>query len=284
MTVEDYYDTCDGGISTTDGCKLNIEKACINGIEVDLLESRTLDLVMKGNGFDSRGSDALNKSDFSDPSKMYNTVSTPGGRQIQLCTKLDGLKEEDVASLTARKLPTDKDFDVESTPALIKPGQMVGFNSLHYRLKMRDGQLSYEVELRSLENIEGPKAVGRQKRTDLAQVAGKGTGGVLDIREVLKKLFVINLVRCKKNISFTDRPEMTSFFKTISDTPEKIRQAEAEEFQKVLAAIGPSGVDKAALRSNFQRVFKVDLPVADAPDEEPKKVVPRIDKHRAKSP
>jgi hypothetical protein len=36
MTVTDYMDSCDGAITNIDGCKLNYEKACVNGVEVDL--------------------------------------------------------------------------------------------------------------------------------------------------------------------------------------------------------------------------------------------------------
>lgn len=42
MTVSKYMDNCDGAIKRNDGCKLNYEKACINGVEVDLMESNTV--------------------------------------------------------------------------------------------------------------------------------------------------------------------------------------------------------------------------------------------------
>ena len=68
----------------------------------------------------------VTKDDFSDPTKMYNTVSTPGGTPINLCNKIDGLGAQDIRSLKVGNLPTDKDYVIESTPAFIKPGLDVG--------------------------------------------------------------------------------------------------------------------------------------------------------------
>jgi len=277
MTVADYMDSCDGAIRNTDGCKLNYEKACINGIEVDLMESNIVGGTFKDGGFDSHPSNALTKSYFSDPTKMYNTVSTPGGTSIHLCTKIDGVTDQNIRSLNLGNLPTDKDYVIESTPAFIKPGLDVGGTSFHWKVSVSHGQVSMEAEIQNSSQIDGPREVGSQKRTDLARVTGNS------LNDVFGKLFAENLVRCKKSSTFTDHPEVTTYYKRASDFPEPLRQSYAQDYQRILTAIAPSGVDKASLTRSFNRVFNVNLPVNDASDDEPTKGVPKTGKSRSRN-
>ena len=277
MTVADYMDSCDGAIITNDGCKLNYEKACINGVEVDLMESNTAGKIMRRNGFDPRPGNALTSSDFSDPTKMYNPVSTPGGTPIRLCAKIEGLTDQNIRSLQIHRLPTEKDYVIESTPAFIKPGLDIGANSLHWRVHVSRGQISIEVEVQNASRFDGPREVGSQKRTDLAKATGT------DIADVLSNLFGHNLVRCKKETTFSDHPEFTNYYRTASEFPEKSRQFYLKDYQKVLTAIAPSGVNGPALANRFNSAYNVNLPIDDVSDDEPPKVVPRTGKSRSRN-
>lgn len=160
--------------------------------------------VMKDSGFYPRPSNALTRDDFSDPSKMYNTVSTPGGKPLQLCNKIDGLEAQDIRSLKVGNLPTEKDYVIESTPAFIKPGLDFGGTSFHWRVRISGGQYSIEAEIQNPTRFDGPMKVGKQERTDLARATGTS------LSDVLVKLLGDNLVRCKKASTFSDHPEIRS--------------------------------------------------------------------------
>jgi len=271
MTLSDYLDSCDGAITNVTGCKLNFEKACINGFEVDLLESMTETDVLKDKGFDSHASRALTQNDFSDPSKMYNMVSTPKGTPLRLCSKVDGITKENVGSLNLGNLPTDKDYVIESSPAFLKPDSNIGYHSFHWRVVVSKGKVNLEVEIQFAAEFDGPAEVDRKNLTSLTQAKGK------TIDDINGELFAKNFVRCKKGTTFSDHPEWTYYYKTPAELPDNIRQGNIEDFQKAMTAISNAGVDKVALTENFNRVFHVNLQVAKEPkineQPNPKKIV-----------
>lgn len=65
--------------------------------------------------------------------------------------------------------------------------------------------------------------------------------------------------------------------------PEKSRQSFVPDYQRAITAIAPSGVNKAELTSNFNRVFNVTLPIDDASDDEPTKGIPKTGKSRSRN-
>jgi hypothetical protein len=271
MTLSEYMDSCDGAIKSVTGCKINFEKACINGFEVDLMESMTETGLLKNNGFDSHASSALTQNYFSDPSKMYNTVSTPSGKPLRLCTKVDGITKENVGSLYLGNLPTDKDYVIESSPAFLNPDSNIGAHSFHWRVVVSNGQVSVEAEIQFASKFDGPAMAGSQDLTSLTQAKGA------TIDDINKKLFAENRVRCKKGTTFSDHPEWTAYYKTPAELPDNILKGNVQAFQKAMISIENSGVDKYKLTDNFNKVFHVNLQVAEAPkiNEQPnaKKIV-----------
>lgn len=119
MTVEDYMEECDGAMVSKAGCNLNIEKVCINGVEVNLLKDSRMASpgALKIRGFNARMANGLDKSDFSNPSKMYNVVPTLAGKPLSLCSKIEGLSEEETRYLNIRSLPRNKNYIIDRTYA-----------------------------------------------------------------------------------------------------------------------------------------------------------------------
>jgi hypothetical protein len=226
MTVAKYMEDCDAALISMDGCRLNIEKACINGVEVDLMNKTLMPRSMGELGFKSQTSKGVSQNDFADPSKMYTPSQTPGGKTLNLCSKIEGLSPSETANLSLQKLPTDKDYVIESTPAFINPRQDVATLSFHWRLRMSQGQPSYEVEIRSVNNLDNSTA-GTNNKPSLT----KARGNTLD--EAFKQFSVFNLVRCKKEETFTDgNPQDT--FRSFAEIPTESRKVMLDNHKKVL--------------------------------------------------
>ncbi|MFM2006158.1 MAG: hypothetical protein RLZZ09_1813, partial [Pseudomonadota bacterium] len=259
MTVAKYMADCDAALISINGCRLNIEKACINGVEVDLMNKTLMPRSMGELGFKSQTSKGVSQNDFADPSKMYTPSQTPGGKTLSLCSKIEGLSPSETANLSLQKLPTDRDYVIESTPAFINPRQDVATLSFHWRLRMSQGQPSYEVEIRSVNNLDNSTA-GTNNKPSLT----KARGNTLD--EAFKQFSVFNLVRCKKVESFSDG-NLQNSVRSIAEVPTQDRQELMTDHKKVLKALATSGLDTKALANNMQRVL--NMPVTPEEDANP---------------
>ena len=138
MSIQQYMADCDAALTSIDGCRLNIEKACINGVEVDFINLPSFHVEWKVIGFHLQTSNGVKRSDFVDPSKMYNVSRTPGNRDLTLCSKIEGLSDAEVSKMRIDRLPPGKDFVVESVPAFINPKPDVASGSLHWKVTVKE--------------------------------------------------------------------------------------------------------------------------------------------------
>ncbi|MDD2767967.1 MAG: hypothetical protein PHT19_04500 [Methylococcus sp.] len=193
MTVEEYIAKCANGVASSDGCRINIEKACVNGAEVDLIGGGGLgtlfDINLKRYGFDPRFSNGLSKNDFSDPSQMYNKISLPNGKMTQLCHKIEGQTENETQGLTGSSLPSG-DYTIESVPAIVKPNERIGAMTLHWKIIVSGSSRQVEMELRTI-NQTDRQAVLDGKSAPYRVVSDS-------LHKAVLALFVSNLVKCKK--------------------------------------------------------------------------------------
>lgn len=260
MSIEQYMEDCDAALTSLDGCRLNIEKACINGVEVDLANSTEDHSGMKALGFRGQSSNGVKRSDFLDPSKMYTTSKTPGNRDLKLCSKVEGLTESEAAQMRLNNLPKDKDFVIESVPAFINPRPDVASTSFHWKMRVTNGTPFIEAEIRSLNNLDNSTS-GENNRPDLTKASGQS------FYEIFKKFLVANLVRCKKDQTFNDSTGATPA-RSLGEFPEQLRQSIAESHAKVVRGLANSGLDTAALTRNIQRILNVPATAPQADSEE----------------
>ena len=250
MSVQQYMEDCDAALTSLDGCRLNIEKACINGVEVDLVNDRFFLQDMDGIGFRHQASNGVKRSDFVDPSKMYNVSRTPGNRNLTLCSKVDGFSEADVSKMRIDRLPPGKDFVVESVPAFINPKPDVATLSLHWKVTVRNGKPFIQVEIRSFNDLD-KSTKGENNRPELTKAHGSS------FDEIFKQFSLINLVRCKKDQTF-DNSTDTVPLRSIGELSEDLRQSVAEDHTEILKGLSNSGLDTAALSRNVQSILRVD--------------------------
>lgn len=203
MSIQQYMEDCDAALISQDGCRLNIEKACINGVEVDLVNDRFFLQDMDGIGFRHQASNGVKRSDFVDPSKMYNVSRTPGNRDLTLCSKIEGLSDAEVSTMRIDRLPPGKDFVVESVPAFINPKPDVASISLHWKVTVRDGKPFIQVEIRGINNLD-ESAGGKNKRPQLTKAHGSS------FDEIFNQFSLKNLVRCKKEETFFESTRTTA--------------------------------------------------------------------------
>ena len=250
MSVDQYMEDCDAAILSQDGCRLNIEKACINGVEVDLVNLPSFQIHWEGIGFYSQTSNGVKRSDFVDPSKMYNVSRTPGNRDLTLCSKVDGLSEADVSKMRIDRLPPGKDFVVESVPAFINPKPDVASLSLHWKVTVRDGKPFIQVEIRSTNSLDESTG-GRNKRPQLTKAHGSS------FDEIFKQFSLKNLVRCKKGETFFESTRTTAAL-SLGEASEELRKGFASSHAKIMKGIDNSGLDTAALSRRVQDILRTD--------------------------
>lgn len=250
MSIQQYMEDCDAALTSLDGCRLNIEKACINGVEVDLVNDRFFLQDMDGIGFRHQASSGVKRSDFVDPSKMYNVSRTPGNRDLTLCSKVDGLSEADVSKMRIDRLPPGKDFVVESVPAFINPRPDVASVSLHWKITVKNGKPFIQVELRDVDDFD-KSTVGENNRPQLTKAHGSS------FDEIFNQFSLKNLVRCKKTQTFDDSTD-TVPLRNLGELPEDLRQSVAKEHTKILKGLSNSGLDTAALSRRVQSLLRTD--------------------------
>lgn len=250
MSVDQYMEDCDAAVISQDGCRLNIEKACINGVEVDFINLRSFQIHWEGMGFYSQASNGVKRSDFVDPSKMYNVSRTPGNRDLTLCSKIDGLSDAEVSNMRIDRLPQGKDFVVESVPAFINPRPDVASLGLHWKVTVRDGKPFIQAEIRGTNNLDESTG-GRNKRPDLTKAHGSS------FDEIFKQFYLKNLVRCKKGETFFESTRTTAA-RSLGELSEEYRKSLASSHAKIMKGIANSGLDTAALSRKAQDILRAD--------------------------
>ncbi len=250
MSIQQYMEDCDAALTSIDGCRLNIEKACINGVEVDFINLRSFQIHWEGMGFYSQASNGVKRSDFVDPSKMYNVSRTPGNRDLKLCSKIDGLSDAEVSKMRIDRLPPGKDFVVESVPAFINPRPDVASVSLHWKITVKNGKPFIQVEIRGLNHLDN-SAKGENNRPELTKAHGSS------FDEIFKQFSLKNLVRCKKDQTFDDSTE-TVPLSSIGEFPEHLRESFAKKHTEILKGLSNSGLDTVALSRKVQSILRVD--------------------------
>jgi hypothetical protein len=249
MSVDQYMEDCDGALASQDGCRLNIEKACINGVEVDLVDHYFINKVPLI-GCRQQASNGVKRSDFVDPSKMYNVSKTPGNRDLTLCSKVDGLSEADVSKMRIDRLPPGKDFVVESVPAFINPRPDVASTSLHWKITVKNGKPFIQVEIRATNNLD-ESATGRNGDPKYTKAHGSS------FNEIFEQFSTKKLVRCKKNETFL-RSATTTAARSLGEATENLRKGFAKDHAEIMKGIANSGLDTAALSRKVQDILKVD--------------------------
>jgi hypothetical protein len=214
---------------------------------------------MVGLGFTSQPSRGLKRSDFADPSKMYNVSKTQGGRDLKLCSKVEGISDAELANLDLNNLPSDKSFVIESVPAIINPDPNLASYSFHWKLTVTNGSPFIEAEFRTFLNIDESTA-GLNKNPKLTKASGR------DFDEVLRKFSLVNLVRCKSAETFSD-PEISERERSLADLPEDVRRSSAKYHSDTLKGLSNSGLDTAALNRRMSQILNVPLP--EPTSEEP---------------
>ena len=252
MSVHDYMKACDAAQISRDGCRINLEQACVNGVEVNLRERRNIGGRMEVLGFKPQPSRGLKRSDFADPSKMYNVSKTPGGRDLKLCSKAEGLSEAELANLDLSNLPSDQSFVIESVPAIINPDPNLASTTFHWKLTVTNGKPYVEGEFRAFDNLD-MSASGINKKPHLTKASGR------DFTEVLRKFSLDNLVRCKSAETFTDT-DVSSRARSLADYPEEVRRLIGKEHTEIMSGISNSGLDTAALTRRMSQILAMPLP------------------------
>lgn len=206
MTVADYMAQCVNGLVSNDGCRVNIEKVCVNGKEVNFWS----DFIgsLKKYGFETKPSNGLSEKNFSDSSQMYNKILLPNKEFTQLCTKIPGLPEnltQQNMDRAVRSLPSGN-YVIESVPPTINPNEDLASATLHYKITVSvdaQGQKQVVTELQ----LRNSDATDRQLSSSGRSAPFKVVSTTDDLRGVSNTLFNENLVRCKKTQTFTGHEE-----------------------------------------------------------------------------
>lgn len=185
-SIEDIMAVCDAPILSRRGCTINIEKACINGYEVDFLAviAGTLESATAFKANDSRYVHGVTSSDFLDskthPKDLYKEVKI-GERTQALCLKANGVKISDIdanhAFNTYQLDSMGEKFVLESVPSFIKPDFFSSDRSLHWKVTKKQDEFTVELEIRSLDEVD--KSVKIYKDSNRLFTA-TGRGATLD--------------------------------------------------------------------------------------------------------
>jgi hypothetical protein len=232
-SVEDVMTACQGGFKSLDGCRITLEKACVNGVEVSPPELRRLKNQL-GTGllFTGVEGQGLSGKDFSQAQKkelnekMYGTYETPGGKPYQLCSKVPDRALKGGGQLDLSQLPDG--FVIESVPAIINPNENVASATFHWKLRMINGKPQYSVEIRRL--------------FDLDYDFGIGTGS--SFLEVISDLSARKEVRC----TISGREKINSL---TNDRKKHLAQL----YVNIMSKLSNSGLNTAQLAENMHRML-----------------------------
>jgi len=259
MTIPDFMAACVDGVVSDDNCDLNLEKACVNGVEVDLWGRAAGYGKDFGFGFNARVSNAVSTKNFSDPSKMYNKILLPNGQSTQLCTKVSGLPENPAPGVLDRILVGEKfppsNYVIESVPPSLNPSNSFAGTTLHYKIIVSmdpngKQQIRAEVQLRDSDAID-KEISGPDYKAGGFRVTGDR------LSSTRARLFTENLVKCKKAQTSVDGENMKIIADGAPSTMPTKYKSDYQKAQQFWLNANP-GLNKEALTTNFENVFKLN--------------------------
>lgn len=275
--VRNFMALCDGAIHTEDGCKLNIERGCINGVEVDLLKNRITGYAnefysdLSTYGFKSVSSNGVTrdlfKKEFLD--RMYDPITLPSGSTFQFCSKIEGLSDDEIPGLSERKLnelSKGRVINYSSVAAFVNPTENIGMTSLHIDIEFNNGQETVRMSIRNANSLDKIKKVGLNSETENSSVVVAKS-----LHDAKFRLFEANLIRCKPDEILDPVPEEDSTvsrklilhqtYNQISDRNPESRQYIADLYGSTLDSLAEAGLKRDELIENFRRMFGEDLKI-----------------------
>jgi hypothetical protein len=257
ITVEEFMATCHNGIVSGAGCRVNIEKACINGQEVSVNGMNVFDFKLFG--FHPSYSHAVTERDFSQDKfhQMYNEFTLPNGQESQLCTEIPGFSGG--SSISVQSLPPGN-YEIHTVPNILKPDRNTTGWTLHYDIIASNinGNQTFQTTV-YLGDTETPGTqFTSEGRHDPYRAVGKNPADAED------QLFLGNGVRCKPAetlLPSKNNPESLLLQSTVEGDPSTYGpdlinlMKKAQDF---LLKSNP-GLNASELRSDFASVFKTDL-------------------------
>ena len=142
-TVQGFISKCSNGFIDSLGCSINIEKACVNGEEVQLSYRPQQILSLLGEfGFDAHYSRGISKYDLKpgqSEDSLYKPVKlNPNSPPVQLCNKVPLSGGLTANKLVEQDLPNGS-YKIVSTPAVLKPDEKMVGKTIHWEIEVTPG-------------------------------------------------------------------------------------------------------------------------------------------------
>ncbi|UZR28570.1 hypothetical protein [Methylococcus mesophilus] len=202
-SVNKFITTCANGIVDST-CRIYIEKACVNGVQVPAPLEDFINEHFPELGFEPvTTTQSLTRGDFvGGDSSMYAPVTLPNGRKTQYCSKVNS--EQQFKEIAAG-IDAPPGTYVASTPAVLKPNPTFAAMTLHWTeytvtdRKTGNPKTSLLVEILDSYNVHSYVRDPKYRKPVAAySIEGDNWAEVI---EKMKR----SRIKCKKQEAITDK-------------------------------------------------------------------------------